>query len=61
MSTSVKEVGPGDRIKDLYGRWHTIKLVEHDEDWRNWTIHTTDGRFIGMYNISRYAKKDEEL
>ncbi len=57
----VKEVGPGDKMKDLYGRWYTIKLVEHDEDWRNWIIHTTDGCHFGMYEIARYAKKDEEF
>jgi len=58
---SVTEVGTGDFVK-VGTQW---KEIEHnsaagaEHTPRHWSIRTTDGGTYGMYDIRRYAKKED--
>ncbi len=58
---SVTEVGKGDFIK-VGGQWKEIAsntAAGAERTPKSWTVTTTDGGKYGMFNIDRYATKDD--
>ncbi len=57
----VTDVGPGDYVK-IGSEWkqvaaNTATGIERTP--RDWTVWTTDHRVYGMFDINRYAKKED--
>jgi hypothetical protein len=63
-SRDAMEIGPGDFIKLNGGRGY--RQVAGNSCFgfnyvpRNWAITTTDGGNYGMYDVSRYFKKEDK-
>jgi len=59
-SRNVGEVGKGDFIK-VGSVWKEIahNSGEGPEYQSDWSVETTDGSRHGMFNIKRYAKKED--
>lgn len=58
---SVTEVGPGDFVK-VGTQWKQIasnSAAGAERTPRSWSVTTTDGGSYGMYDIGRYAKKED--
>lgn len=55
------KVGPGDFIK-VFNKWYKIKsntAFGQETTPKSWTVVTDDGLTMGMFNIERYAKKED--
>jgi hypothetical protein len=60
-SRSAMDVGAGDFVK-VGGQWKAIvsNTAEGQKVTpRNWTVQTEDGNSYTMWDIDRYAKKDD--
>lgn len=60
-SRSVTDVGPGDYVK-IGTQWKQISSNSAEgasHTPRHWDVKTTDGGSYGMFNVNRYAKKED--
>lgn len=58
---SVTEVGPGDFVK-VGTEWKEIShnsAAGAERTPKSWSVRTTDGGSYGMYDIRRYAKRED--
>ncbi len=61
---SIDEVGRGDYVKTLRGKWKEIKRVTIEERSRggsikSWSLTTKDGEEVDMRCARAYRKKEE--
>ena len=63
---SITEVGPGDFVEVASGKFEEIANIEKDFGGRpstatpkRWTVVTTSGKRVGMFQALSYRKKED--